>query len=694
MVREVHYASKPHAFGKAEPSSAEAERANSSSARLVGVPAAYNFDATRLGAESVAVLPLPQNRSRQAVTLTVRVEGDGFRLNSMWALHLGAEGGAKPAVAPDAPRVIFAPTRPGSYRGTLLFEARFADGSTERHATRLAGESAREAQPTDGNDSTTGLLGRLPAVDLGEQIIGSQHSFPVIAPLNRSTRPAIAKARLAGDPALAAKWGHFGTDVDLEPGLPARPIDLTFRPSKAGEYRGELCVSARWHDGHAQEVSTPVFARARSLLDVPRASQSLAQTVATNGAPALPRASVESHKAPVDWEAAGAHEQLGGALRGLFAFRRTGVDVIEREQMSYKPPALARSLWWDLMELAISLAGEAIGKIVERAVMRHLEKSVGVVMTKQVHKTPAPSGISSAAKQHNGRDDSSGAIALKATKDVETLAASATKAIVSAAKTKSVAAGKAALPAGLIASDDGADVLSENQSIAFFAEQHNALMSAEQSLGPTLLDLELGIREVAGPHSGIANLLVGEMANGLIESQRHAQVVQMQETTAQWLAYKARASLGVESASRHGSAVTVTKLSKTREFQKLHPPCTVAGMVDIYVDRVGSSWRVTGARVNGVSSLVANRLLTANLRAARIPIRFVLVDGAGYVTRDEAGRVRYSGFLHLDPDAGPGMPDEKNEIRTAEQVVDLVLGRTLASWGVKTIRTDDEGGHS
>lgn len=645
-------------------------------APLTGIVEAHRFDATSIGGQSVATFPVPRNPDAAAATVSVHVEGESFRLNSMWVMRLPGRNDAAARVNPDPPRVVFAPTRPGTHKGSLIFEAKYADGTMTRYVTILVGESAKEAQRLD-RKSGDGLLGGMSDIDIGEQVVGSRHTFPVPAPANNSTRSAVAKMRLEGDPAFAAKWGHFGTTVDLDVASPARPISLEFAPSKSGEYRGHLCVTANWHDGHVEERTAPIHARARALTEIAYASSAREET-ATGTISALPHVSPEVRTAAVDWDSAGAHEELGGALRGIFAFRRVGIGVIEHEQMGYKPPVLPRSLWWDLVEVAIALAGEAVGKVVERAVMSHVGKSLGVAMTKRAVSHSSAEGLGDAAEK------------LVTAKDIDSAAAAATKAIVSAVKTKAVSAGKGALPTA----EQNVAGISASQSIAFFAEQQNILSGAEQTLTKQLLEIELGLRAMVGSNGGLANILVAGMAAGLRESQRGAQMAQMQETSAQWLGYKARAALGVEEASRDRTTVTVTKLVKAREFDKMEPPTSVGGLLDVHMARSGETWRVTGASVNGVSALVADRLLTMNLAGARIPIRFVLVNGAGYVTRDEAGRVRYSGFLHLDPDGQPGMPDETVELRGAQRIVDIALGRSLADWGIKSVSTDDEGSRS
>lgn len=67
-----------------------------------------------------------------------------------------------------------------------------------------------------------------------------------------------------------------------------------------------------------------------------------------------------------------------------------------------------------------------------------------------------------------------------------------------------------------------------------------------------------------------------------------------------------------------------------------------------------------------------------------MPVRFVLGPrdaSPAIVTRDEAGRVRVQGAAN-----------EADAVKGATEMVDQILSRSLASWGV-AIKSDDDSGH-
>jgi hypothetical protein len=231
---------------------------------------------------------------------------------------------------------------------------------------------------------------------------------------------------------------------------------------------------------------------------------------------------------------------------------------------------------------------------------------------------------------------------------------------------------------------------SQDAVIDFFSEQREMLSVAKAQ---TKNAADRAFAELTQLDKVVPNLsaaVVHELSEAAGGISKQAQQDQMKHTAAQWLAFRARVSLGTEKVSVGDETRNATKLDRAREFDKLMPPPSAKGLLDIHVRiQDGKQW-VTGARVRGISWMIADRMRDVNLRAEHVPVRLVLNDGIGYITRDEAGRVRYSGFIKLDPDSTPGTAfDEKQELRTAQLISDRVLSKSLAQWGVSVVDTDD-----
>jgi hypothetical protein len=235
--------------------------------------------------------------------------------------------------------------------------------------------------------------------------------------------------------------------------------------------------------------------------------------------------------------------------------------------------------------------------------------------------------------------------------------------------------------------------ISKDAATDFFSGQHALLSDARETARSeaTMAYARLVQLEPAVP--GITQRVASLLRSASSEVSELARAEQMRHTTAKWLAYRTRVSLGTETAATSEGSVTVGKLDKARAFDKLEAPSMTKGLLDIRVELADGKPHVKGAAIRGASRLLAGRLLRLDLRAEHVPVRIVIGDDSGFITRDEAGRVRYSGHLHLDRDAAAPAPiEERQELRTAQTIVDVVLGRTLAGWGIAAVEHDDAKG--
>ena len=110
--------------------------------------------------------------------------------------------------------------------------------------------------------------------------------------------------------------------------------------------------------------------------------------------------------------------------------------------------------------------------------------------------------------------------------------------------------------------------------------------------------------------------------------------------------------------------------------------------------------KVDGARLDGVSRLIGDRLLKMDFRAAGVPVR-LNVTNTGYrrlkaprdvITVDEAGNVRTGGPRQYEKNTeneGDAHGEAQN-IQGATHIVDKVLAKTLSQWGISHVESDDK----
>jgi hypothetical protein len=168
-----------------------------------------------------------------------------------------------------------------------------------------------------------------------------------------------------------------------------------------------------------------------------------------------------------------------------------------------------------------------------------------------------------------------------------------------------------------------------------------------------------------------------------------ADAKQAQATTAQWLAYRSRLGLGEETVKTPHGEQKVTKLDAQRGHDSpLEPVSSANGVLEIDVSRqVPGKVHPWAARLNGIASSTAERLLGMNLRNSGVPIR-IIVNGSSVVTLDEAGRVRSSGPT-LTPEASEPDGTEVANNLEAQRIVQVVLEKSLKAWGIKHVTTND-----
>jgi len=484
--------------------------------------------------------------------------------------------------------------------------------------------------------------------ELGEQVVGSRHAIAVQNPVNTdlASGAAVLTTKVLGptdDPITSNEAAHVANPFQ------ATSVPVTFAPRSVGQFLGTMHVIGRWSDGHEEIATGTLHASARSLEDVPGPNHKGVTSASVPGQESEPKG---GEKAAFDADFQAAATELDATMRNVIARQRSGVDDIEKEADRYEKAPPPASIGWELARLALvvgtsgiaAAAGSLVGGIVGRAVGAAAEGLLEDGLA-----TAIEDGLKHPVEK-----------ALEAMPRGGASNAGATK------------------PATRNSADGQID---------FFSRQDDALMDAIDNSSMLPLRLQRSFRPLlrSSPAAATAGLnaivaMIKALGSDLAKPR------QAEATAAQYVAYRARSTLGAEQLPSDGGEVT--RMDDARTYQRLTAPGQPDGLLDILIEKRGDHLAVKGARMNGVSKLVADRLLRMSLVDARIPIRIVLQNDLGFITRDEAARIRYSGFMHLDPGAGPGF-DEPQELRSAEDMVSVVLSRTLESWGIRAVQTDD-----
>jgi hypothetical protein len=392
---------------------------------------------------------------------------------------------------------------------------------------------------------------------------------------------------------------------------------------------------------------------------------------------------------------------------GMMSEQYEGVHLVARESTHFKPKPAERSIWQDLAEIAFQLGTGAVAGLVARFVASRVssaivgaehvaaaaqqgeaqiasaEKAAAAAKGSQVEEHAANEGVIAAKVGNYANED-----AAKHAKFAQGEVGSATAMAVSTAITRTAneirgpQAGSAA-PAPT-AETQSQEPTSPDTEIAFFSDQYSMVNALRTAGAERLNDV---VDEQLRKHPDIAKDLVDGIKLGLMDATKEAKERQAANTSAQFMTYLARTNLGTEQVSTPDGPRTVTDMAEQRSSgrSKLEPAGLAAGVLEIVCDyHRGGDVRVTDARAHNVSWMVVKRLIDKRLANSGIPMRLSLYGGATIITRDEAGRVRVSGTLEMTPPYR-----EEQQIREAERILNVVLSKSLAEWGVPQIHTND-----
>lgn len=496
--------------------------------------------------------------------------------------------------------------------------------------------------------------------EFGEQIVDSAHEFELVRPriTAREKLPAtaivsIAPAEIARSrPADGELQDRLSEQRRMQAFSPVavshevrgdESIPLKFWPRFGGDHAADVSVLLRWSDDVVDQRTIRVHGRARRLSDAPeKRRDETTDTREIESEPRLPTADLtnvrEIHKTGLTNAYDTAKTAARGVARAQLAGLETAIDEADRYQR--KPP---KATWWDtLAELAITAA---IGSVANVAA-----KAVGSWLTPQF------------AKLEPLTDLRRSGVASKYTE------AAVTDGVKDALKL----AGKKALIA--VPKSAGG---SSHGGIAFFETQRLAL-SALIGANEAFVDREkerLQHLLVDDPERAIA--IMSSLEHGFgPETQGSATKAQTLHSVTQWISLCGRSENGSEAARVNGEQRDTTKLNwatgATRGVLRIR------AMID------GHVVSVTSASMDGFSQMIGDRLRTQDLSALPIPIVILATGdrGTSFITRDEVGRVRVS-----------GRPDHEAQAhRDSQELCDRVLAKSLDTWGVKHVVTDDAKG--
>lgn len=535
-------------------------------------------------------------------------------------------------------------------------------------------------------------------VDLGEQVIGSVHEFEVPAPRNLSNVAAVGKASVQGALGMTVAWPNSA----LIPSVPGSPMKITFAPVAPGLHSGTLTVVLHWTDGHVETRSVAVTARARALQQAPHDAKTAS---AIPDMPA-PRAASNAPDTVVTTGAQKAQSKMEHASLALATEQREGVSVIEREAAKFKPPTPERTLWQELVELAVAIGTAGVASVVGKYVAGKLSSVFVSSVPGQALVDSGKASIAAAEAQVAPEIAYSAAEiatqqraviaakvsnyaaegALKTTKWAESEIGPQISGAIGRAFTTAVTVARGPQPIGSPRGEEPqhASTTSKDEEIAFFSDQRSLITAVSHFASDNLTEV---VTDIMKDDPQRAPKLIEAIGQGINESLPEAKEKQQAATSQQFMAYMARARLGVETATTEAGPTTVTKLDQQRAHRNIEASALVAGVLEIDVsrDHASGAVSVSGARVNGISHLVADRLRDLPLAGSGVPVRLSLFGGSAIITLDEAGRVRLGGVsISVD-----GPQTEVQQLREAERIARVVLSKTLSQWGLERIQTND-----
>lgn len=539
-----------------------------------------------------------------------------------------------------------------------------------------------------------GRLDTLWPMDLGESVVGSEHEIAIHAPRNLHELPATGLVVVDGGLGAATSISASWQDPRYDLGKQAGPLRFTFKPESPGIHHATVHMTVRWDDGHIEHRTALVTARARTVDAAPagggRESAPKSKAQEARIAPAPDRVATE--------DTATARGILDGAHTLLMDEQAQGIADVSHEAAKFKPPPAPKSVWEVLADFAIIVGTAQLAALVSRFVSDRVARVL--VNADAAARAAKSADMQSQYADRRARDAAEGPIVPSPTLTAESSQASQARALekftsdgIAATVTRILNNAASKFTGQSEDADEQSspeeDAPSQDKEIAFFSAQRSKHNNLKQQAHDDLTELGGEVIK-SNPETGIE--IIKSMADGIrTGAKAGAKRSQADATSAEFATYLARVKLGTQSIETAVGKQTVTNLDQQRTFDtndKLATPELAAGVLEIQVSRDAPSGgvSVSGARMNGISWLTANRLTRLDLRASGVPLRISVHHGATIITVDEANRVRVGG-LPLEKQ-GPNAGTEAQDIHEAERIVRIALSKTLQAWGVDVVTND------
>ena len=523
------------------------------------------------------------------------------------------------------------------------------------------------------------------SVDVGEQIAGSDNAFELgtvqvldgfrghgsvfaqVAPQPMQTDGLEQDASPLAPGALAAtlaqafsiETGPNFTPLQIEADV-ARPLRIRFHPTVSGQHSAQVVIRIIWSDGGRSEEIISVAGRARWPTDVPAHNQvdsSKPPSFGPSGGADAPKTSDTSEGNPVDLATAAelARDKVGGVIDA----QRDGINLAEKESLSFTEEVPPAAWWAPLVEIALSMGVAAVATVVAKSIAK---KVVGLHI-----KDPAALKESKIfLGLSDGVKDGLKAVGKKAIPAIG-------------------AKGHPKTPGPAV----GTGTFSSNPALDFWEAQRSKLRGIAEHQKREIRDTEARLR-TKDPEMAAQTMTA--IAGGLEDTGNgnEVELAQAFASETQWMTGIAQSTLGRD-------PVEGERKSETEATDMLHVRADTQfgkhnGVLHVDVDLPAhdvAGAKVRGASIMGVAQEIADRVWQYPLVHAAMPILVVVHSGShvARITRDEAGRVRVDGELMLSEDDAAA--SEAQSIRGATELLEVVMSRSMADWGVAEIKTDD-----
>jgi hypothetical protein len=521
-----------------------------------------------------------------------------------------------------------------------------------------------------------------PVANLGNQLIGSDHTYHVELPkiVDPSAGEARAMALLVDSAEIMTATHEFVPQFPIHFGEEARTFDVRYAPKTRGHSSTKLAFTACFQDGYTENVKVPVSADARDLHD--------ARNGAADHSPGLD-VDVESARTPTKEETnrpvslgfLDGQQHLQSSISQVFAEAHDGVDQVEIAERGFKQAPPPVSIWVHLAQIAIEVALSRISEQLGHMAGEGVEKVLGKARAeKHLH----------AIEHFSGGIEKLVESSVKETKITE----------LDAEHSRSNEAARSTDDSSLHAnptyrkSHSPATMKEPLTALPFFEAQKTALNRASSSAAGKLSAQTIALAETLGPDSPAVNEALHDASRAVEGRFAEMKELQVDATTVQWMNALVRSDLGVSSGPN--DPVPTTMLADVRNNMYGDGGRSARGLLEIELKSTHGVFSISRVKLNGVTRETAERVLEMDLQKERIPIAIRLFDGSRTITVDEVGRVRSlttfpdrarSKLEELDIEETPHQ--EAQDDRDLEQLVEGVLSEPLKNQGVTEIETDE-----